>query len=303
MTSDWAAPETPAEAGGSVARRRPAGVARLAPAATQPVPVPLRPLTMGEILDGAFDTIRIAPSLVLGLTAMVVVPVELVLTVLERDLLGGNPWRYVLARPWRYLVDSGTAAGDPSALAVWCAFALALVVPALCSVAIGRVLSAWYAGTPIGLRAAVDEMLSRSWVVVVLAPIRALLGLVFFPLVLLMLTGPVVGIERAGPVVAFGRSWGLVQRRFGSAMNFYVQSAFLFFLLTFALNVVPLVFAEVFLGQAGWILLVLSNIAISVLLTAFIAAGTCLLYLDSRVRVEGLDLDLLVVDQWPEGRR
>ncbi|MDH4168493.1 MAG: hypothetical protein OEW42_02785 [Acidimicrobiia bacterium] len=303
MTPSWAPPETPADAAGPVARRRPAGVARMAPLATQPVPVPLRPLTMGEVLDGAFETIRIAPGLILGLSAAVVVPTQLVLTVLDRDLLDGNAARYLLARPWRYLVDSGSGEGDPQALAVWLVLVFGLTVPAVCAVGIGRVLSAWYAGSAIDARPAGVEMVRRTWVVLLTAPVRAIGSLLIgLPLVFLLLTGPVIGIERSGPLEALRRSWTLVQRRFGSALGFYLVSAFLVLVLTATLNLVPLLFGQLFLGDARWILMVTSSIAVSVGLTAFVAAGTCLLYLDSRVRVEGLDLELLLVDQWPETR-
>ncbi|MDH3707570.1 MAG: hypothetical protein OES57_15995, partial [Acidimicrobiia bacterium] len=296
---------SPAEPGGPAARRRPAGVARLAPAPTQAVPVPLRPLTLGEILDGGFDTLRISPGLILGLAAAVVVPAELVSTWFERDLLDGNPWRYVVDRPWRFLIDSGTGTVDPSAAAMLVGFALALVVPALVAVAVGRVLSAWYAGTQITGAAATATLVRRGWVVLLLAPVRAAAGLVLFgvPLVLLVLTGPVVGIEGVGPAEALARSSRLVTRRFGSALGFYLLSAFLFILLTASLNLVALVFAEIFLGGLGWVLLVCASIGVRVLLTAFLAAATCLLYLDSRVRVEGLDLELMLIDEWPAARR
>ncbi|MGI9603615.1 MAG: hypothetical protein ACR2QE_17150 [Acidimicrobiales bacterium] len=304
MNAEWAAPETPAEADGPVARRRPAGVARLDPVSTQPVPVPMRPLSMGEILDGAFETIRLAPGLILGLTALVVVPAELWMSWLDRDLLDGSEWRYVLSRPLRYLVDAGAETEGPSEWAVWLTMGIGLVVPAACAVGIGRVLSAWYAGTPITARDAAVEMGKRSWVVLLIAPIRGVASLAFgIPLVFLMLTGPIIGVEGVGPGAALTRSWNLVNRRFGSALGFYLLSAFLFFVLTATLNVVPLIFGQLFLGEIRWVLMVAANIAITVLLTAFLAAGTSLLYLDSRVRVEGLDLELQLVDLWPEPGR
>ena len=74
-------------------------------------------------------------------------------------------------------------------------------------------------------------------------------------------------------------------------------------LLTASLNLVAIVVAEIFLGDLGWLLLVVASIGVRVLLTAFLVSATCLLYLDSRVRVEGLDLELLLVDEWPEARR
>lgn len=301
--AEWAAPESPAEAAGPVARRRPSGFSRLTPAVTQPVPVPLRPLTFGEILDGAFETIRIAPALVLGLTAMVVVPAELLLTLLDRDLLDGNPTRYLLQRPWRYLVDSGTGTGDPSEFAVWLHLGLGLIVPALVAVGIGRVLSAWYAGTPIRPVAAAEHMVRRSWVVLLLAPVRGIGALMLgVPLVFLVLTGPIIGTESAGPGEALRRSWDMVQRRLGSAFGLYLGSALMVLVLTASLNLIAVGVGELLLGETRWVLLVVANIAVSVVATAFVAAATCLLYLDSRVRIEGLDLDLLLIDSF-EGHR
>ncbi|HLZ38420.1 MAG TPA: hypothetical protein VKP64_11855, partial [Mycobacteriales bacterium] len=96
----------------------------------KPGVVPLRPLAVGEILDGAFTMIRREPRLTLGLAAGVVV-VELVVTALVGALLG----------------DVGAAFGvrDLDALAAG-GFTAVGTLPGLVSTLVAAVLGAVYTG-------------------------------------------------------------------------------------------------------------------------------------------------------------
>jgi hypothetical protein len=59
------------------------------PQAPRPGVIPLRPLGVGEILDGAFTTIRRYPAATLGLSAAVMLVVEVIRVVVSYDLLHG----------------------------------------------------------------------------------------------------------------------------------------------------------------------------------------------------------------------
>lgn len=80
----WGAPPAPPSA-------PPVGYAA-APAALQPGIVPLRPLTVGELLDGAFRSVRANPTVMFGLTALVVTSAVVIQSVLQwyvQGLLAG----------------------------------------------------------------------------------------------------------------------------------------------------------------------------------------------------------------------
>jgi hypothetical protein len=67
----------------------PYGWAPQVPQAPKPGIIPLRPLAVGEILDGAFTTIRRYPAATLGLAAAVMVVVEAITVVFQYYLLHG----------------------------------------------------------------------------------------------------------------------------------------------------------------------------------------------------------------------
>ncbi|MGE5763627.1 MAG: hypothetical protein ACM3ZF_07075, partial [Mycobacterium leprae] len=180
----------------------------------KPGVVPLRPLAVGEILDGAFTMIRREPRLTLGLAAGVVV-VELVVTALVGALLG----------------DVGAAFGvrDLDALAAG-GFTAVGTLPGLVSTLVAAVLGAVYTGmvtvivgeAVLGrtstLRSVWDRVRPRAAALLGAALAAGLLpwvGLLAFVVGgvflwgALALTMPALVLERCGVGQALRRSWRL----------------------------------------------------------------------------------------------
>jgi hypothetical protein len=112
---------------------------------------------------------------------------------------------------------------------------------------------------------------------------------------------PVVVLERLGAGAALARSWRLTQgrwwRTFGIALLAFLLMAFVSSLLTmpFSLvSVVPTFLApgETWAAVVAGAVIYVGNVLIYALTTPFTVGVTTLLYVDARMRSEGLDLKL-----------
>src|SRR5690606_15386731 len=90
---EWAAPETsPSPAPSRAVDPTPASGDR------RPRPgIPrLGPMTVSDVLDGAFDILKGAPGTIIAFTAFFAVPVQILGAYLQRDLLGGESFLDVI---------------------------------------------------------------------------------------------------------------------------------------------------------------------------------------------------------------
>lgn len=270
-----------------------------APARGTPV-LGLRPMTVADILDGGFAVLKARPQRILGMTALFVVPAQLLIAFLQRDALDGGS-----------MVDIWTA--DPTVLeeqatsttAEVVATFLQIALPALALVAIAAGLAHLVAGWSVGRDPSAGEMLGvigrRSWpllasfVLVKLAEGVGILGCyvgVVFVMPLFVSVAPVIGVEGVGPIAAMKRSWRLTGRRYWPVLGIALLMAAVSFVLGLGLSFLPDTVAAWIGVEAGWPLLALGQILQHMLLLPFVAAATVLLYLDLRVRTEGLDIEL-----------
>ncbi|GHJ45764.1 hypothetical protein Cs7R123_31060 [Catellatospora sp. TT07R-123] len=261
---------------------------RAAPVAHQPPherAVPLRPLTLGELLDAAMQLVHRNARTLLTAAA--------VLAVLEQAVL----------YPSRLALDYHLASGPPDLFSdYWPVFALGMGLEAMIIVALGlvtgRAVVADVTGVParaLGrLRA---SMIAKTALVALLAGAPALFGaflgpvwLVGYPL--FGLAAVALYVERRSPAGALGRAAALAFRGglrvTGVRLLGWVAWALLRF--GFFLGVIA---GEDFLplDHAGydWVLLpalVLAN----ALAYASLAALDAALLVESRARVEGLDI-------------
>jgi hypothetical protein len=300
----WAAPEEPSI--------EPAGPAPMPTSAREPVrrapvdagrarpslPVRLQPLTLGDLLDGAWSVITCRPQAVFGASALVLVPTVLLASVLVRTFGTSLDLVTALRVFFPYIHPGGRS------LPGWPGAALAVAVLSLgtfvLGVAIARLVIGWYEGRELTATGAVIESLRRSPAVlgaflILLVPKAVAIAAFLVPAWLvfpyLLLVGPVIAIEDVGPWRAIRRSAGLVGRRYLRVLAIWTIWLVVERVIDFALGLVVEVVAELtpdsvdaILVPAGW--------AFVVFVSAPAVAGMAtLLYLDLRVRSEGMDLE------------
>jgi hypothetical protein len=294
-----AAPRVVAAAGPPVpAREEPDGV---------DAPVSLRPLRTTDLVDGAMGVLKAAPATVVAVAAVAVLPVQL-LSALVLDgpaSSGRTEWDAALGRPLVSLL-ADEVADAPRALAL-----LAVESLALSFVAAGTtvLVTAWLAGRRPGtaevIGAAARRMptLALVWVLAHLA--QAAFGIVLvlpalLPIAWFAVAVPVAVAEGVGAPAALRRSFELSRRAFGRVVGTCLLVAFVDLLLRASLAAAVAAYVEVEL-PAGRAVLVAAGVLIRFVTVPFVAGAATLLYLDLRVRLEGLDIEVAAEERFPVG--
>jgi Membrane domain of glycerophosphoryl diester phosphodiesterase len=308
-----------------------------AEAAPKPGVIPLRPLGVGEILDGAFTSIRRNPKAILGVSAVIMTISAVISSTVSLTLLNlagpvhlPRAGQQLTTRQAEHLLAQLAAAILP-ALAV--SVLLAIIVQAILAGLIAPVIArgvggqqisaghAWRALSPrlsslllatvlvllasLGPGVVVGLLLLAAFVAGAPAGAEAALGLPGGIVALLLgiwlstmlsLVAPVVVLERASAREALARSWRLVRGSFWRIFGILLLAALI---VTVAGAILQLPFT--FLGtlasagtrfSLGTVIAVVGTIAAGTLTRPISAGVTVLLYVDLRMRKEGLDLAL-----------
>lgn len=303
--SPWVAPEAGSEQPGGD-RHPPVATQRHArPEPAVRSPVPLRPMTASDMLDGAFRVIKLRPKRVLAAAAVVVVPPQIVLA-LGQGGLDRNPFAGWLG--WGSLSVAGS-----STVSSWraLAFLAGTLLSSLSLFFLGGVVTAfvtnWVMGRDITTRDALATSFRRggpfmgAWAILLLPKLLAAamcyLPLLFF-VALVVVTAPAITAEGIGPWEGIRRSASLMGRRYWPA----VLVVFLTYLVETALRYSGLLLGlvtQLLPAPADWIGLALVNSAYGVVVQTAVVSVSVLLYLDARIRTEGLDLELRAADVLP----
>ncbi|GII99337.1 glycerophosphoryl diester phosphodiesterase family protein [Sediminihabitans luteus] len=297
-------------------------------AATKPGVVPLRPLGLGEILDGAFGTVRANPRVMLGLPALLLAVVTAVGALVAYLFSGAvSPWAVDLEDAVGIPGYADLIMQDlyPAMVQSWFQVLATPLVTGVLVLAVGDAV--------IGRRAAPGTVLRGAWsrfgalltfsiiqlvgtvllwgVVPVLAVWGAvvawgdgglLLLLVLIPAlavvtvwiaVRLLLVPPALVLERQKLGPAIGRGWRLSRGSFWRVLGIYLLAAIIAFAAAAALSIPFSVVSSLVPSDAVAIVVVqVGNLVTSIVSTVFVGAITCLLYIDVRMRREGLDVEL-----------
>lgn len=264
-------------------------------------------MTVSDLLDGGFAILKAAPATIIALTAVFAVPVQILGAWLQRDLLGGESFLRAFDQPDQSLggLDGGGGSGWAQMVVLF-GPALALVFVAA---GIVRLVGAWHVGRDLSLSDLLRGSLPLAWPLLaswLLVHVAEALGMLLlgFPALAVMtwflVTAPVVGAERLGPVAAMRRSARLVGRRFWRVMGLALLSGIVAGLFGYALGLVPTTLS-LLVGTAGygWLLAAAASILTSLITMPIVAATTVLIYLDLRVRTEGLDLEIDIPKAFP----
>jgi hypothetical protein len=273
------------------------------------LPAPLRPLTVGDIIDGAFQVLKRAPGAVLAISAVFVLPVQILAAWLQRDSVSDLDTFFGDASA--QLDSSSTLDGAELGLSLL-VLALSAVAPAGVGACLARLVTGWYAGrdqsagevfrslVPV-LPSLVGAFLITHLLIgvgLVACVIPGAVVMVFF-----VVTMPIVAVERVGPVAAIQRSVTLVSKRFWPALGVVALSVVGSIVLETSLSFIPTIVAFFVPESIAWAVLALGAVLAAMIVTPVVASATVLLYLDLRFRVEGLDLQLRSTDVLGAPRR
>lgn len=294
-------------------------------------PLPLHPMTVGDILDGAFRLMKADLRSLLPVVAVFVVPLQLVAAFAQRNVLGGAGIFDAMSDP--SLASEGSFATDADAIVGVVAGLLNLLVLPFLAGAVSQIVSASYLGRRLGAGEALRATWSRfwalfgGWVVVHVLELVGLVvaGVVFVGLalsgsvvagaaigVLLALlvglpvllaamalsvaTAPAIMVERLGPVAGVRRSWSLVRRRFFPVLGIALLAGLVATVLGQILGFVPTVLGLVIGLEGGWVLLAVGAIVTALITEPIVAIVATLLYFDLRIRFEGFDLEVMAAE-------
>lgn len=293
----------------------------------------VRPLNVGDVLDGMFRLIIRHWRTYLGVAALILVPVNLVSAYLERDLVTQTGMLEMLTDP---AAAQAAAAGGPAItgflLSMVAGMLTWLLVTPLVTGVLSLVAARAYLGEPIGvgeaLRAgfrrifaliAAQLLATGAWVgaagvlwlltgllLVVGAAgesltaivVAIVLGLVSVLVavavyVLFFLAPPAIMIEGRGPLAGLGRSFSLVRRHFWKTLGV----GLLAWLITAVISMVlagPFTIPVMLWGGLWVFVLSTAGAILSSLVTApLLPNATTLLYFDARVRVEAFDIEAM----------
>ncbi|HSY15210.1 MAG TPA: hypothetical protein VK816_04420 [Jatrophihabitantaceae bacterium] len=274
--------------------------------APRPGCVPLRPLGLGDILDGSFRMLRRNPRATLGLSALVgviQVAISTAIQIFTLDRLGqvrvasaGDPTAQTNLGP--------VIGGEISGLA---GVIVSLLLGAVLTGMLTHVITQDVLGVRVSFGAAWAKVRPRMWALIGLAlasGILEALGLIPCLTVGIWLWGiwavavPALIVEECGVRKALGRSRQLVSGTFWRVWGIRALGAVM---VTAASSVVSAPFAVARLSVSGTtghvpLILVLLTAVATLVVTTFTApirAGIdALLYVDLRMRKEGLDIVL-----------
>ncbi len=328
------------------------------PPAPKPGVIPLRPIAVGEILDGAFTSIRRNPKATLGIAAVVLTISAVISTGLEM-LLVSHAGSISLPGPGQTLTPAQTdhllrqflsvmlgTVLPALAITVVLTFVVQLVLTGLLTAVIGRSVlghrvtagEAWQIAGPrlpalLGATLLTGLIILGPFVAVfvlvlvlalasapagaiaavaVLGVIAAVIVAIWFS-VRLSMAVPAVVLERQGPGQALGRSWRLVRNSSWRVLGILILTAIIVWVAAAILQLPFTILGAAisggsaspfpFVATSGPVQLFHPGIAALILgaiggvvagaVTRPVSAGvTVLLYVDLRMRREGLDLVL-----------
>lgn len=254
-------------------------------------------MTTGDILDGAVEIVKIAPRTVLGLTAVLVLPIQVAIALVGNIGVQNPSAIGVLGSP----IFIGQVGSDRNNAVIVLYVLSSMVLPVLTG-AIAWMVAAWYWDSWPGLGDVARAVAPRvpalliAWLLVHLLEVVAA-GVTIFVLgvggvvvmVFFLLTAPALAVEGLGPVAAIRRSMRLAQRRFLALFGVAVLSALVENVVFFAFTGLGGLVA----GYSwGWMVAALLTAAGTLVSKPILAGATALAYIDLRVRIEGLDLEL-----------
>ena len=262
--------------------------------------MPLHPMSVSDIVDGAFRVLKGNLRTVITVGAVFIVPAGLLAAFLQRDLFGGAGFYGMLEDP-STAEAAAESSGSQNAATIVALLAESLSLPFIAA-GLARVVGAAYMGGEIPPRVALVAAARRSWALAVawlLVHLLELVGFVFlvFPglavMTWMLVTAPAISVEGLGPIAGMRRSYRLIQRRFLPVLAIALLSGLIGYVLRQAITTLPTLLALLIGTGRGWLLLGIGNIASLLVAQSLLALISVLVYFDMRIRNEGFDLQVM----------
>lgn len=249
-----------------------------------------------SIFDEAITFLRIEPGLLLGVAVTVLLPLRLIAVAVP-----GSPLRD--ARPDELLdIFVGNLEAPGAVLAAIITVVLESIALFTVASIYGHVSSVWYSGQAVTAADLLVTSIRRSpllllaWGLIHVAEVVAALfsvglGAIFVG-ILFIVAAPVMGAEGAGPIAALRRSASIAAPRFVHVFFVFALTGLGAITMRLMLEAAPSLFGLEVLGLPLWLIAGVADVVATVITTAFVAAAATVLYLDLRVRREGIDLSL-----------
>ena len=267
-------------------------------------PLPLHPMTLSDILDGAFNLFKAEARTILVVTAAFLVPVQILAAFLQRGTFGGSGFFNILTDPTttEAVLDSGSTGQEWATLI---SLAASVLILPFVAGAVSRVVSAAYLGERMTAGQALRAVASKwwafilAWVMVhILEGIGALMCILpgLLVMALSVAVAPAIAIENLGPIAAMKRSFRLIKPRLFPVLGIALLAGLLTSTVGSVLGGVPTGLAFVIGLRWGWPLLAVGSILSGLVSTPLISIVATLVYYDGRIRQEGLDLQIMAAD-------
>jgi hypothetical protein len=268
----------------------------------------LKPLDIGQTIDAALNLYTKNAVQLWQLVAIVIVPIEIIEVILRRVTL---PSDVILRHGTFYTHGSTTSTAITVAIVV--SGLLGLFGQLLATGAVFKLQLDAYLGKPHEIRESFDyafahhRLLSLLWIGII-ATIMILVGLILviipgiYLFVALSVTVPVLMLEGQRGMAAISRSMSLVSGRWWQTFGRLVVGLILYIVAYFIIdgiagaitnNTTSPTLYEVVTGVVGAL--------ITIVLAPFIAALINVIYIDLRVRKEGVDHGTLLAGGAPTG--
>jgi hypothetical protein len=262
-------------------------------------------MAMSEMLDGAIKLFRANIATLAIIVATIALPLDFLLAFFERDINGGHGILQTLNNP-----SAPSSQSNPSTTLAITALGYVVfwvVLPFVCAAACRVVMASYFGGQLKGKDALSATFkhapaLLAATLMVHLAEVIGLVGLLvgsLFLMPLFMMTAPAISLEDLGPVAGIRRSVTLAERRYWPTLAMALASGGLALFLNWVIGLVPNTVA-LFIGlRWGWLIIGATSVVQSVVSVSLITIVTTLVYLDARMRQEGLDLQVLAARSEP----
>lgn len=280
----------------------------------KPGVIPLRPLAVGEIIDGAVQTMRTHPKLLIGAAAVVAAVTQILGLLVQLPFLDDltamarlDPNTMTEQQVIDQLMSGLTGFFTGTLLSVLLVVLGTVFLSGFITVVVGHAVL----GRPVTFAQAWEEFKPRLLPLLgatLLYGLMVTVGLILCIVpgiwlwILFALVTPALVLERSGVGTAFGRSKALVNgawwRTFGILLLTVVISSVISWIISIPFGLAGAVSTGLSgdptaaLSAGSLILSTIGAIIASTITLPFSSAVTVLVYVDRRMRAEGMDIEL-----------